>query len=345
MRSRKDRREDASTIIGMQSRGAVVVAGLFLLGYLLTTLGTLEDVRAVWPLLVAFAVVAAGMATLLFAAGDPLPLRSAIVIAMAPAAVFALVLPVLAVPLGNTLQLGPPLGGSVVICSFMCVRGRVALAWLGLAGSYAVLGVWGVETGQGPLAGISQGFGNVAVMLMATFFAYLLRPAASAIYELRGQSVRQFAVQAAATAAQTERGLQLTRLNTLARPSLEAMAGRVPMTEDQMAETVLIEARLRDGIRARALDLPMVTDAAWAARARGVRVVLLDDGGLERADARGDEIRRRLASAVARHLEGAVSGEVTVRIQPPGRNVLATVIVDVAGKVTRHTYDAEATAV
>ncbi|OZG29987.1 hypothetical protein BH683_006260 [Williamsia sp. 1138] len=341
MRFRQQRREDASTIIGMQSRGAVVVAALLLLGYLVTTLGTLEQVRSVWPLVAGFLVLAAGMATLLFASGDPLPLRPALVIAAAPTAMFVLVLPVLAVPLGNSLQLGPPLGGSVVLCSFMCVRGRVRLAWLALGGSFVVLAVWGATTGQGPLIAVGQGLGNVAVMLMATFFAYLLRPAAAAIYELRAQSVRQVAVQAAAKASRTERDLQLDRLNTLARPLLEPMVNRTAMTDGQLAEAALVEARLRDGIRARSLAGPVVTAAAWAARARGVRVVLLDDGGLVGA---GDSTRTRLTEAVARHLDDAVDGEVTVRVQPPGRPVLVTVIVDTGAQVVRHSYSADTVA-
>lgn len=338
MRFRQERREDASTIIGMQSRGAVMIGALLLLGYLVTTLGTLEQVRSVWPLVAGFLVLAAGMATLLFAPGDPLPLPPALVVAAAPMVIFALVLPALAVPLGNSLQLGPPLGGSVVLCSFMCVRGRVALAWLALAGSFVALVVWGVATGQGPLTAMGQGLGNVAVMLMATFFAYLLRPAAAAIYELRAQSVRQVAAQAAADASRTERDLQLNRLNTLARPLLEAMVDRTPMTAGQLREAALIEARLRDGIRARSLDDPVVAAAAWAARARGVRVVLLDDGGLVGAD---DPTRMRLTATVAQHLDDAVDGEVTVRVQPPGRSFLATVIVDSGAEVVRHSYGAD----
>lgn len=339
MRFREERREDASTIIGMQSRGAVVVGALLLLGYLVTTLGTLEQVRAVWPLIAGFLVLAGGMAILLFASGDPLPLRPALVVAAAPTVIFALVLPALTVPLGNTLQLGPPLGGSVVLCSFMCVRGRVVLAWIALAGSFAALIVWGVATGQGQSVAMAQGLGNIAVMLMATFFAYLLRPAAAAIYELRAQSVRQVAVQAAADAARAERDLQLRRLNALARPLLEAMVDRCLLTDQQLTDAALIEAGLRDGIRARSLDDPAVSAAAWAARARGVRVVLLDDGGLEGAAGR---TRDRLAAAVAHHLDGAPGGEVTVRVQPPGRALLATVIVDSGGRVTRHAYGADA---
>ncbi|WP_207840255.1 hypothetical protein [Williamsia soli] len=341
MRFAQERREDASTIIGMQSRGAVVVGALLLLGYLVTTLGTLEQVRSVWPLVAGFLVLAVGITTLLFASGDPLPLRPALMISAAPTMIFALVLPALAVPPGNSLQLGPPLGGSVVLCSFMCVRGRVALAWLALAGSFLALAVWGVNTGQGPLSAVGQGLGNVAVMLMATFFAYLLRPAAAAIYELRAQSVRQVAAQAAATASRVERDLQLKRLNTMARPLLEPMTNRTAMTDGQLAEAALVEARLRDGIRARSLAGPVVAAAAWAARERGVRVVLLDDGGLEGA---GDSTRTRLTEAVARHLDDAVGGEVTVRVQPPGRPFLVTVIVDTGAKVFRHSYGADAVA-
>ena len=91
-----------------------------------------------------------------------------------------------------------------------------------------------------------------------------------------------------------------------------------------MRDARLLEAQLRDGIRAPGLDDPAVRAAAWQARRRGVSVLLLDDGDGSRAPGE----LTRLADVVVSVLADATDGRVTARILPPGRELLATVTID-----------------
>ncbi|OAK51483.1 hypothetical protein [Rhodococcoides kyotonense] len=102
-------------------------------------------------------------------------------------------------------------------------------------------------------------------------------------------------------------------------------------------EAVLVEATLRDSIRAKALDVPDIAQAARAARERGVTVHLLDDGGLGPYEtAVADEIR----GAIVGHLRCATSGSITVRILPAGRPTLAAVVVQSGDHTERYEFPA-----
>ena len=93
-------------------------------------------------------------------------------------------------------------------------------------------------------------------------------------------------------------------------------------------EAQLLEARLRDDLRARCFRLTDVTRAAHDARARGVHVELLDDGALDAAPA---SLRERVFTRTVHALAQASDGAVVVRVWPPGRELVATVVTSPAG--------------
>ncbi len=159
---------------------------------------------------------------------------------------------------------------------------------------------------------------------MSTFFAFTLRPLAGSIYLLRAMSLQRSAEQAASVAALEERDAQLDRLDSLARPLLERIATGEVLEAGERRAGVLLEARLRDGLRAPALQDPQVVEAADAARRRGVDVVMLDDHGL---DGVPPDEQARLRRAVADELDSVSHGSVTVRVLPPGRRALVTILV------------------
>ncbi|MCZ4580566.1 hypothetical protein O4158_15970 [Gordonia amicalis] len=106
----------------------------------------------------------------------------------------------------------------------------------------------------------------------------------------------------------------------------------------------LTEAQLRDTIRAPGWDSPEVGRSVWAVRRRGVSVRLLDDGGLD-AYAPGDLDDTQSPGNLARRMlvveltaidsDGGGQGSVTARILPPGREVLASIVVDVGTRMRR----------
>ncbi len=226
-----------------------------------------------------------------------------------------------------------PLGASVAIYTFMCVRGRTLLAWTGLASMLGVTIHWSA-TGQGLGYGLSLAAVNVAPLLMATFFAFTIRPLGRSIFELREQPTLRVAAEAAASAVLDERDEQLRRLDEQARPLLARIVDGPDLFADERLVCELLEADLRDSLRARGLLDGRLSQAARAARSRGVQVVMLDDRGDIELDGTA---HAALAASAASQLDSICTGSATVRLLPAGRPLLATMLID-AGETYRVEY-------
>lgn len=222
-----------------------------------------------------------------------------------------------------------------LIQAFMCVRGRVWAAWLSYALSVAV--IVALNALMPPQDGMMNGIApNMAVLLMATFFATIVRPRARQIYTLRHRTEGQITAAAAQEAAAAVRAQQLAYLDLRARPLLDRIASGVRLDDDVARECSLVEAQLRDRIRAPGLDSPAVVAAVWEARGRGVKVLLLDDRDPgERGNGRQEWLDHVRDAAVAALGEARSSGAVTVRLLPRGRDTLATVTVVEGDRVRR----------
>ncbi|MEK8069394.1 hypothetical protein [Rhodococcoides navarretei] len=328
--------QDIRDLLSMKSTAAYAVAVFFVLACAVCATATLDGVSSVWPEYAAVLVFTGAVAVLLGAAGDPLSVRATALLTVSGPVAAAFVFAVLPVPLTGSLQTWP-LGMSVVIYTFMCVRGRTLAAWLGLALTMSVAIGWAVVTGQGFLYGLSFSAINIAPLLMATFFAFTIRPLAAAIFELRRQSTVRIASQAAAAAVLEERDARLASLDALARPLLQRIADGPDPTDEEILACRLLEAELRDTLRARGLVKPDLILAARSARARGVEVMMLDD---RTPDALDDDARDRIVAAASSALDAAEAGAVTVRLLPPGRTVAATILLDDLGDGTQRVeYD------
>ncbi|HEY5858403.1 MAG TPA: hypothetical protein VIW24_31385 [Aldersonia sp.] len=314
---------DAWTLLGMHTRAAWAIALLFLFSLALLAVTSWQTIQTRWPVVVALLVTAGAVAGLLAVRPDPLPTAATIAIASAGPVSCALVLAVLPVPRTSAAQTWPFAAGTVV-ATYMCVRGRTPAAWINVLGMMVVALAWSLSTGQGIAPGVAISVFNFGPLAMGTVFAYTLRPAARAIVELREQATERIAEQAATAASLEERDSQLRQLDRLVRPTLDKIARGGPVDASTRLECALLEAELRDGLRAPSLVDVEVSAAARRARARGVEVVMVDDGG---ADDVTPAVRGRLLRHVGGELDGAEAGSVTVRILPPNRPVLATILV------------------
>lgn len=101
----------------------------------------------------------------------------------------------------------------------------------------------------------------------------------------------------------------------------------------------LTEQRLRDVLRSPRLNLDALHQAVWDARARGVRVRLLDDRSHTPAGYDGPDVRSiplvdenaavtKLLPVFLETLDRANKGSVTIRLLPPGRRAFASVSAD-----------------
>ena len=240
---------DAWTLLGMHTRAAWAIAVLFLFSLTLLAVTSWGTIQNRWPVVVALLITAGAVAGLLAVRPDPLPTGATIAMTAAGPVSCALVLAVLPVPRTSAAQTWPFAAG-VAVATYMCVRGRTLAAWIDVLGMIAVALTWSLSTGQGVGPGITISIFNLGPLAMGTVFAYTLRPAARTIVELREQATERIAEQAATAASLEERDSQLRQLDRLVRPTLDKIARGDPVDASTRLECALLEAELRDSLRA-----------------------------------------------------------------------------------------------
>ncbi|GAB4584712.1 hypothetical protein [Nocardia sp. IFM 10818] len=287
-----------------------------------------------------------GMALMLSAAAvvvampvDPLPLPVAFFAASAGPIATGLVL-VTSTPEHAHHSVWSAFASSYVF-AVLVLRGRVRTAWAGVLAVAAVLVLASLDSQihSRAMIGSLVPIGTVAAI---SVFAAVMRPMQRSLRLLREEAMLRAAAEATMAAADSERTRQLARLDRVARDILERIADGAELSAAEREECRLLEAELRDGLRAPQLVTDELSDAARGARSRGVEVVLLDDGGFAGVP---EWVRKRVIDAATRELDATNTGSVTVRVLPLGRRVLATVLanapdhdrrteIDTDGKVT-----------
>ena len=271
-----------------------------------------------------FAFLALSIAAILVTgyAADPIPLaRTVTVLSLCTVAAGLMYFHI---PSGNV---GPfahwHLGGITLVLLVLVARGRAGWAWAG----YAVMALstigFAVHTGLNIGDGVILVSPHAGTLLVGTLFVVALRHSSRNLVDLQRDQAQRAKSAAGTDATATERRVQLQRLTAMVRPSLELLTSTDAVSHGQRAEFLLVEASLRDAIRARCLFVEPVIGAARAARARGVQVVLLDDSG----DRRPASVTVT-AEIVGGELDRLSNGRLTVRVLPPGRPEFATIIVE-----------------
>ncbi|HEY7854244.1 MAG TPA: hypothetical protein VIB80_03915 [Aquiluna sp.] len=193
------------------------------------------------------------------------------------------------------------------LLAITAVRGQRAVAWIGIGSLIFQVLAWG---------GISVLFtsgliGAVLLVLGAQAAARALSQSEELATKFRELALATEAATAAKSAARIERERRINATLAGVLPQLEKIVesnGQLSAGDKRTA--ILTEAALRDQIRGRNLAHPELTEQTRLARARGVEVQLLDDGGLDDMDqADLDEIFTR----VARELSNIKAGRVVIR--------------------------------
>lgn len=327
----------APALLGLHRWGAWVIGGALVTTMALTVWAPASSPQITWLLWASTVVAALGVVGVLAVRRDPMPALIGWLIGAAGPVACAMTCVALTAPIVNANKTNV-LGVGVAVAAYLCVRGRTGVAWTSLAAMIAVFVWWSTSLGQGPWIGFGMTSPNIAVLAMSTLFAAIMRPAAATIRQLRGRSIREAEDLEEEKARTAEGELRRRELSTLALPMLTAIAAGHRVTTQQIAEIPLIDGQLRDGILARSLQIPAVTDAARVARSRGVVVRMFDDGGLDDGPT-GVLVALRVSAVDV--LQRTGTGAVTIRIQPPGRTVLATIVVERAdGSAQRVEFDA-----
>ena len=197
--------------------------------------------------------------------------------------------------------------GLATLMGITSFRGHVIVGWLGFFAIASQIIIWG---GFGTL--LNAGIVGALLMVFAGHASgYAVRTADRQAAESI-ESQRAFEVGAASrTAARKFRQERIQQTLQKAEPILtEIVESQGHLDSDKSENARLLEAELRDLIRGRGLINERVSEAAKKARARGVKVELLDEGGLEELD----EVQRgEILEKVANAIDAAVDGKITIR--------------------------------
>jgi len=223
------------------------------------------------------------------------------------------------------------MGAMTFVLLVLALRGRPKQAWLGY-GIFAAIEIistfFTALTLMGAITDIAR---QAATLLIGSLFAMLLRRASRTITAIQETQLSRAAARAATAAATGERERQVARLERDARPALDRILSGDDISDEERRDFALLEAGLRDGIRAAGFSSDAIAAETRAARARGLQVVLLDDRGND-LDATEREI---VEGALITELRRSAVGTITARLSPYGREEIATIVVDEDGVFRR----------
>ncbi|CAN5317059.1 hypothetical protein BH11ACT4_BH11ACT4_25090 [soil metagenome] len=312
---------DASSLLRLGHAPARLVLAVIVGSVLVFAIPALGAVKSPWPAIVALVLFVIGALIMAQSHPDPFPLGRAWLVLGISVAVTVLV--DWDLPDTGWAGYGTWNFGAVNwLFFFLTFRGRVLLGWLGLALMSAITIYWAVSVGRSYLDGVDLVVRHAGTLLMGTLFGMLFRRAAERITAFQQEQVAQAAAEVAALTELREREVQAGQLNTEARDVLERIASGDYLDPAGQRGFELLEASLRDTLRGGGLKSPAVAAAARAARLRGAAVVLLDDRN-DPLDAASAPV---VESAVLAELATLEAGSVTVRLLPPGRDAVASIV-------------------
>ncbi len=315
--------EAPRTVVRLPRPLSLGILAMFIGVHALLAFGDYEPLFGLPWEIAGFAAVSAAAVLISRAAGvDQLP-RTATVIVLALCAVATALVsgPMTAVhdtPFGHWY-----LGAVTLLLVVLAVRGREGLAWVGYLIVSSITIAWALSNGLTVVDGVLLVVRHAGTLLAGTLFAVGLKRSALTLAVYNRARALNAAAVATAVAAIEERESQLAQVNVLCRPTLERLARSDDICPEMRAECLLLEATLRDAMRASALFVEPLVAATRAARLRGVEVTLLDDSGdhppVEAA---------RVAAAVAAQLDSLDSGRLTARVLPADRATIASIVIE-----------------
>jgi hypothetical protein len=322
---RAQSRGDTARFLGLTGPGGWLVAGLFLVTQLTLAFTSNAQLALTPPDLSALIILIAITVIVMFPGPYPLSHLWSIVIVIGVAAIVTLVnsvLPVKGWPGYESWQFG----AVTMILLALGLRGRNAWAWVGMFLTTALTVYWTMSTGQGILSGISLIDRNAGTLLIGTVFSVGIRRSIRWITSLHLAEHRQASEEAFARARLLQRRNAMESLNAIAVPALMTIADKSMPSEPVREDFLVIEAGLRDAVRAPGLAREPLASTVRFARMRGQEVVLLDDDGSEEsASAEGDS----LLEAASARLRSTSAKRVTIRLfAQPDASVALTMVED-----------------
>ncbi len=212
-------------------------------------------------------------------------------------------------------------GAIQMLMVVLALRQRIALAWLGIS-LFAVADLTSsLLRGLPVVDALALVLTPIMWIVIATAVSLMLTRSTTLIRDYTTQQHQAAALLAREHARQLSRNQWMIELDSATRPALELITtGR--LTDRDRADLMLLEAQLRDQVRGRTLATPEILHAARQARARGVKVDILDDRKRELPEKILSEASSQLAATLGRAQQGTVNG----RVLPAGSGIAVTVL-------------------
>ncbi|WP_166876619.1 hypothetical protein [Salinibacterium sp. ZJ450] len=314
---------DFGAMLEFGSWGARLLLVLFVVVHTMIALSSLRSAESTWPSLVALVLVCSAAVVSIHPAPAKLGLWRTLVIVAAVVASTVVVCTQL--PLTGPISYAAwYLGADTFLLMLLALRGRIGWAWAGFALMGAITLGWVAWSGRGVLDSLELVARHAATLFIGSLVAVMLRRTAQRIARFHAIEERRATDEAVARASLDERRTRIARVEAIARPMLETIASGRPLDAAERDECRVIEATLRDSVRARLLSTATLDAAVIGARRRGVAVTLLDDRATPLTDFDGE----RMSEWVTDKLESTLTGSAVVRLLPAGRASLATVVVE-----------------
>ncbi|MFD3707449.1 hypothetical protein ACFWUP_30305 [Nocardia sp. NPDC058658] len=310
---------DVRDFLGVRRRAAIAVTIVYLAGVCALVTMSAPGVPDL-PNQVSMLLYATMALAFLWAPGDPIPRWVSGFAVLGPLGAW---LALRSLPAEITTEQLWPASATAAIYVLLMLRGRPVAAWLGQVGILGTYAIWAVGHRISPVDLVVARLADLAPLVGGAVFARLVRPRLHSILTLRRDALRQAGQTAAARAAYAAHTQQLKQFDATSRALLTRLTFKMPLTPLERRECGLVEAQLRDQLRGGLLARSPVAEQIARARARGVSVHLYDD---HTGPAFDPATWARVTSTITTELARLGGGMVTIRIPPPGREVIATIV-------------------
>ena len=226
--------------------------------------------------------------------------------------------------------------GNDLSCGLL-MRGRPVYAWAGSAATTLATAYWVISTGRPLFMIFTYMLGHYFTLASWHGVAHLSTRATTQIAATQRETARLQAQQRAHEEADRIMTSRMASVRQRVTPLLTQIANGKAPTPKLRSQAYLLEAELRDEIRAPFFTGTSIVASAQAARRRGTEVILLDDSGDNTTI--DDQVRTNAVNYVTKFLNVTQSNRVVIRLNPPRRPTLLTIVTD----DTRYRLDRQGT--
>lgn len=215
--------------------------------------------------------------------------------------------------------------GNDLSCGLL-MRGRPVYAWAGSAATTLATAYWVISTGRPLFMIFTYMLGHYFTLASWHGVAHLSTRATTQIAATQRETARLQAQQRAHEEADRIMTSRMASVRQRVTPLLTQIADGKAPTPELRRQAYLLEAELRDEIRAPFFTGTSIVTSAHAARRRGTEVILLDDSGDNTVI--DDRTRANAVNYVTKFLDLTQSNRVVIRLNPPRRPTFLTIVTD-----------------